>query len=470
MHLVTTDLTAAARPGPPPAGPPLLPAPPGPEALWAHPLVARLAAAGQRLRRLDQDRPWLLDTAVVLVVLVLSCLPDLVHRGGPRGLRAGLTQLPVAGILAFQAALVLPLWWRRRAPSLAYGVIAAVFVVQWSLLVVLRADVALLIALYGLALHGRLRHLPYACAVMAGALGLVAVQVSSLVTVGDALFFLASAATASVALGLALRIRRAHVAALRERAVRLEIERDQRTALAAAAERARVAREMHDIIGHNLSVIIGLADGGAYAADVNPGRGKEALQLIAGTGREALGEMRRMLGVLREDDEGSGLRPQPGLADLADLCERVRAAGPQVTYRTGGDLESLDLGAQLVVYRIAQEALTNSLKHAGSGTTARLRITVDGPAVAVRVEDTGPPGGGPDVPAPADTQGQGLAGMRERAALYAGSVTAGPRPGGGWTVEALLTLSPPAAAPGPPPPTPLPGTPTPPADPEGLSS
>ncbi|MFI6449534.1 histidine kinase [Kitasatospora sp. NPDC050543] len=427
----------------------------GLEALWGHPVVARLVAAGHRLRRLDRDRPWVLDTAVVVAVFVLFCLPDLVHGGGPRDLRFKIMHLPVPGMLAFQAALILPLWWRRRAPSAAFAVIAGVFVVQWTALVWLRADVALLIALYSLALHGRLRHLPWACAVMAGALGLVALRVSVVVTFGDALFFLVSAATASVALGLALRIRRAHVAALRERAVRLEIERDQRTALAAAAERARVAREMHDIIGHNLSVIIGLADGGAYAAEVNPRRGKEALQLIAGTGREALGEMRRMLGVLREDHEGPELRPQPGLADLDDLCERIRAAGPHVTYRTSGDLDSLDLGAQLTVYRIAQESLTNTLKHAGSRTRAELRITVDGPLVAVRVQDTGLPVGGPavrgaPVGAPttgsrsAGTDGHGLAGMRERAALYAGTVTAGPRPGGGWTVEALLTLTPPA--------------------------
>ena len=132
------------------------------------------------------------------------------------------------------------------------------------------------------------------------AMVLVAVRVSSAVSVWDALFFLLSTATAAVALGLMVRIRRAQLAGLRERAARLEIERDQRSRLAAATERARVAREMHDIVGHNLSVIITLADGGAYATDVAPERGKEALQLIGDTGRQALGELRRVLGVLRE--------------------------------------------------------------------------------------------------------------------------------------------------------------------------
>lgn len=429
--------------------------PPGLEAFSANPVIVRLVAAGRRLRSLDRERPWVLDTLVVVAVFAMFCLPDLVHDGaGRHEAKLRFTRLPVAGTLAFQLALVLPLWWRRRAPTGAFAVIAAVFTLQWALLVMVRADVALLIALYGLALHGRLRHLPWACAVMAGALGLVALRVSGVVTVGDALFFLLSAATASVALGLALRIRHAHMAALRERAVQLEVERDQRAALAAADERARVAREMHDIIGHNLSVIIGLADGGAYAAEADPGRGREALRLIAGTGREALGEIRRMLGVLRADrEDGAVLRPQPGVADLDDLCERIRAAGPTVTYRTSGPLDTLDLGAQLTVYRIAQEALTNTLQHAGSTTSAQVRVTVDGPTVGIRVDDRGPVGpqltdpqltDPPRGAAPPPGGGHGLVGMRERAALYGGTVAAGPRPGGGWTVEARLILDPPA--------------------------
>ncbi|WUN35936.1 histidine kinase [Kitasatospora sp. NBC_00315] len=434
---MTTDETTGA-----PASSRTQPA--GLEPLWGHPLVAWLARAGRLLRRLDQDHPWALDTAVVAVVFLMFCVPDLVHGEGPHDLRLKITRLPPAGTLLLQAGLVLPLWWRRRAPSAAFAVIATVFVTQWIMMVWLRADVALLIALYSLTLHGRLRHLPWACAVMAGVLGFAAVQISAGPFLGDAMFFLFCAATAPVALGLALRIRRAHVAALHERAVRLEIERDQRSELAAAAERARVAREMHDIVGHNLSVIIGLADGGAYATELSPQRGKEALELIAGTGRQALGEMRRMLGVLRDHQEGPEYSPQPGVADLDGLCERVRAAGPRVTYRTSGDLEALDRGAQLTVYRIVQEALTNTLKHAGPHTCARLHVAVDPAAVRIQVQDTGPAAGAGPGPAgrPPGEEGHGLAGMRERAALYDGTVTAGPRPGEGWTVEALLNLAP----------------------------
>ncbi|MGW5655513.1 sensor histidine kinase [Streptomyces humi] len=415
------------------------------------PLVARFARAGQRLRHADQGRPWVLDTTVVVLVFLLFCLPDLVRTAGgghdgdePHHLRLAFTQLPVAGMLALQAGLVLPLLWRRRRPAVAFGAVAAVFVLQWSLDVLLRADVALFIALYSLALHGRPRQLARACGVMAGAMALVAVRVSAVVSVWDALFFLLSTATAALALGLAVRIRRAQLAGLRDRATRLEIERDQRSRLAAAAERARVAREMHDIVGHNLAVIITLADAGGYAGAGSPERGREALRLIGDTGRQALGELRRVLGVLREASDGPRgepeLSPQPGLTDMDALCEGVRAAGLEVRYRTAGDVETLDSGVQLAVYRIVQEALTNTLKHAGAGARVNLAVVVRGTRLTITVQDTGPAGGERRT-GPANEEGHGLVGMRERAALYGGSLSAGPADAG-WTVEAVLDLTP----------------------------
>jgi signal transduction histidine kinase len=250
------------------------------------------------------------------------------------------------------------------------------------------------------------------------------------------LFFVASAGTAAVALGFAIRIRRAQLAALRERAVQLETERDQRSQLAAATERARVAREMHDIVGHSLSVIITLADGGGYAADAAPERSKEALRLIGDTGRSSLAELRRMLGVLREQTDEPSLSPQPGIADLDPLCRQIRAAGPQVEYRSSGALDALDTGVQLAAYRIVQEALTNTLKHAGPHTRIHLALRVDGTRLRITVRDTGPPAG--DRPVPSAGEGHGVIGMRERAALYGGTVTAGPVPGGGWAVAADL--------------------------------
>ncbi|WP_432192553.1 histidine kinase [Streptomyces sp. bgisy027] len=410
------------------------------------PLVARLNRGGQWLRHADRARPWVLDTAVVVLVAVMFCLPDVLPEGsgddGPRKIRLTVTELPLAATLALQAGLVLPLLWRRRRPLMAFGVIAAVFLLQWSLNAALRADIALFVALYSLALHGRLRQLPWAGAVMAGAMVLVAVRVAESVSVWDALFFLLSTATAALALGLVIRFRRAQLAGLRERAARLEIERDQRSRLATATERARVAREMHDIVGHNLAVIVSLADAGAYASDAAPERGKEALNLIGDTGRQALGELRRVLGVLREatdtDDSPSGppLSPQPGIADIDMLCAGVRAAGPEVVYRTVGDMDALDAGVQLAAYRIVQEALTNSLKHAGADTRVGLSILVEDGRLEILVQDTGPSG-----PAePPNEEGHGLVGMRERAALYGGTVSAGPEAGGGWRVKVGLDL------------------------------
>jgi signal transduction histidine kinase len=413
-----------------------------PDPLWRHPLVIRLTRVAQRLRHADVDHPWALDTVVVVVVFLLFCLPDVVRGGGPHELANVLSRMPRPEMLALQAGLVLPLLWRRRAPFAAFVVIAAVFLVQWSQGVWLRADVALLVALYSLTLHGRLRQLVWACAIMAGALTVVAVRVSAVVSVVEALFFLISTATAAIALGLVVRIRRSQLAGLREHAARLEIERDQRAKLAAAGERTRVAREMHDIVGHNLSVMITLADGGAYAAGVTPERSAEALQLIAETGRQAMSELRRMLGALREDTDAPQLSPQPTIADIDGLCARIRAAGPQVVYRTTGDVDALARGVQLAVYRIVQEALTNTLKHAGPQTQARVSLSVEDHHLQICVQDTGPPTGNGEPEQPA-ADGHGLVGMRERAALYGGTVLAGPRPGGGWIVQTELDLNPP---------------------------
>ncbi|WP_405826761.1 histidine kinase [Streptomyces sp. NBC_01390] len=411
------------------------------------PLIARFSRGGQRLRHADRAHPWVLDTAVVVLVFLMFCLPDLLQGGlgggdAPRRFKLAFDQLSPAAMLALQSGLVLPLLWRRSRPMAAFAAIAAVFVLQWSLGAALRADIALFIALYSLSLHGRLRQLPWACGAMAVGIVLVAVRASAAVSVWDALFFLLSTATAALALGLMVRTRRAQLAGLRDRAARLEIERDQRSKLATATERTRVAREMHDIVGHNLSVIITLADAGSYATDISPERGKEALRLIGDTGRTALGELRRVLGVLREESDGPAraleLSPQPGVGDVGTLCDRVRSAGLEVVYRTSGDVDALDSGVQLTVYRIVQEALTNTLKHAAADTRVHLAILVEDSRLTIRVHDTGPA----TRSGPPNEEGHGLVGMRERAALYGGTVNAGPTSGGGWRVEAVLDLTP----------------------------
>jgi signal transduction histidine kinase len=208
--------------------------------------------------------------------------------------------------------------------------------------------------------------------------------------------------------------------------------------LAATAERARIAREMHDIIGHNLSVITGLADGGRYAAAKSPERAAQALDAIATTSRQALTELRRLLDVMREDEQPdqADLTPQPGLTDLDQLLDGVRSAGLPVHTTIHGS-PTLPPGRQLTVYRVIQEALTNTLKHAGAGATAEIELSYeDKGAVTATVTDTGN-GSRPDGPS---RDGRGLPGMRERTALYGGTLEAGPRPHPeqGWRVRLHL--------------------------------
>ncbi|MFG1607947.1 sensor histidine kinase [Actinoplanes sp. NPDC049265] len=399
-------------------------------------LVDRQLEIGRHLLRWDAGNRWAMDTVTVVAVFLGFGLSDALSGHGSSDSPVVFAQLPPARMLLLQAALILPLWWRRRAPLATCSVVLAVAVAQWTAGIMLKADFAVLVAIFSLVLHGRLRSLPWVAPWAAGAVVVGAVRLT-----GDAFyiaFFLLSNITAAVALGVAIRIRRAQLAVLRERAVRLEVERDQRTRLAAATERTRVAREMHDIVGHSLAVIVSLADGGAYAVHTDPRRGAEALRLIADTGRTSLTELRRMLGVLREAGDKPDLSPQPGLADLESLCRQIAAAGPRVDYSDTAALHTLDVGVQLATYRIAQEALTNALKHAGPRTRIDLALRVDGRRVRLRVHDTGPPAG--ERPAPAGGEGLGIVGMRERAGLYAGTVTAGPARGGGWTVRATLAL------------------------------
>jgi signal transduction histidine kinase len=401
----------------------------------AAPAQDRLLSARRRLAEADRRRPWLLDGAVMAGVLLVG-LPDLSsgHTDGPFGEAITGTDLPTALVVLLLAGLVLPLWWRRRFPTITFTVVAAVLLVVWSLGVWLDSGVGLLVALYSLARYGPLRALGWAAAAAVLEVTAAAFFLLPVSHPVPGVFMLLGTTTAAVALGLAVRTRGAYLAALEDRAARLEVERDQRVRLAAAAERSRVAREMHDIIGHNLAVMVGLADGGAVLAASRGERAAEPLRAIGETGRQALAELRRLLGVLREESRDAELNPQPVLADVDTLLKRVRTAGLNVSYQTAGDLNSVGRGAQLAVYRIVQEALTNTLKHAGTAATAQVSVSVEGDDVRVRVADTGPSAG----TRRPDEAGHGLVGIRERAGLYDGEVTIGPRPGGGWLVDVLL--------------------------------
>ena len=231
------------------------------------------------------------------------------------------------------------------------------------------------------------------------------------------------------------RARVRQLALTQERAQQEIREREQRTALAVADERARIAREMHDVVAHSLSVIIAQADGGRFVAGQKPEKAAEVLGTIGETGRAALADMRSLLGVLRQEDETS-FGPQPGPEMLPDLLERVRTAGLSVDLEIDGALDDLPQALGVSLFRLVQESLTNVLKHAGPGVSAAVRILRSSQQLVVEVLDDGQ---GTD-PA-SDGQGHGLTGMRERMSVFGGTLQAGPLPSRGYRVRATVPLT-----------------------------
>jgi signal transduction histidine kinase len=225
-----------------------------------------------------------------------------------------------------------------------------------------------------------------------------------------------------------------------QRAETAERERDSRAQVAVAAERARMAREMHDVIAHSLSVMITLND--AAAAVESSAQARDTITQASDVGRQALAEMHRMLGVLR-NGEPAELVPSPGADQLADLVSMVRSAGLSVELAVTGDLRSMPATAQLALYRIVQESLTNVLKHGRNVRHVAVRVTRQGPCVELQVDDDGMPTA--QVPGSASLVsgrvGHGVSGMAERAGLFGGHADAGPRDGAGWRVTARLDLS-----------------------------
>ncbi|MER0244001.1 histidine kinase [Streptomyces sp. HSW2009] len=487
----------------------------------------------QGVRAVDAARPALWDALLTAVFGLGACVD--VGGGNWRHIAHSDT-VPVALVAALAAGFVLALWWHRRRPLAAFVAMAVLGLVDaWVGTRLQVGQLGQLVVLFHVALR-----LPGRALTVAGALVVVqsAVGATRWPTGdwGQAFLPTVTAGLVAALLGSVVRSRRDYTAALVERARQLEVERDQQAQLAAAAERTRIAREMHDIIGHHLSVITGLADGGSYAAHKRPERAAQALAAIGATSRQALDELRRLLGVLRDDHAdpppGPELGPQPTLADLGALIDRVRAAGLPVRLTEHGTPAPGPPGRELTVYRVVQEALTNTLKHAGPRATATVEVHHAPRALSVTVTDagrtssrtsmgtgtgtgtstragadtaagrtdlvrtrTGPgtragagrdaqtgtdpgrvtragAGTGPDAvrggnppdpydpPSPSDGApaaphpGRGLRGLRERAALYDGTLTAGPGPAGGGTVRLELptpgTTPPPTAA------TPLP--------------
>jgi signal transduction histidine kinase len=288
------------------------------------------------------------------------------------------------------------------------------------------------IALYTVAAHCE-RRLSLA---IAGATGAALVIPALGNAVSEPIFVVAMYAVfaAAWALGDGLRSRRAYLAELEARAEHAEREQEERARRAVAEEQARIARELHDVVSHNVSVMVVQAAAGGDVFATHPERAREALGSIESTGREALAELRRLLGVVRPAEENTrpGFAPQPGLARLPELVEQVAAAGLEVELTVAGEPRELPAGVDLSAYRIVQEALTNTLKHA-QASKADVALRYGDASLELEVLDDGSGTG-------AGGAGRGVIGMRERAALFGGELLAGPRPSGGFAVRARLPL------------------------------
>ncbi|MFB7372925.1 sensor histidine kinase [Streptomyces sp. NPDC056222] len=374
----------------------------------------------ERARELGASRPQAVDVGIALLVQAAMTMPFVVPR--PPELEPA--TWPAYGLTTLT---VLPLVWRRRAPFA-------------TLLAVMAAS-----ALYKLAVEGPGQPLPYTGLVVIYTIAAIAPSWQRL----TALLLLAVAVPVSVWLNtrsareltfslfvFAAAYVFGRLTDARQRAHRVEAEQ------AAARERARIAREMHDILSHAVSLMVVQAEAGPVAVRAAPERAEAAFDAISATGRDAMAQLRRMLGVLRDGTEGDAPRePQPDLGGLPELVERVRASGLDVSYTTTGGVRALPSAVGATVHRIVQEALTNVVKHAGA-RTASVRLAHEDGVLEIVVTDDGR---GPRRGAPEGSGGHGLVGIRERAAAHGGAAVNGPGPDGrGFEVRVELPVTSPA--------------------------
>jgi signal transduction histidine kinase len=367
----------------------------------------------------------------------------------------GACQPGAAVAVGLVLAQTLPLVWRRRHPlavSLVTGLATAAYGLAPYPDLAMPVPVGGVVGMYSVAAWGSRR-----AALVAGGIAAVVVAVVMSLPRTDADLVDASFASLAFAgawvLGDRARVQRALTAELAERAARLERERAGEARRAVAEERTRIARELHDVVAHHVSMMVVQAEAGPVAVERDPARAAGAFEAIAATGRQALTEMRRLLGVLRGDgDQPPSLAPQPGLAQVPSLVEQVGRAGLEVELVVEGAKAALPPGIDLSAYRIIQEALTNALRHGGAGP-ARVVLRYGADDLELQIHNgVEPPSAAAGPFRPADSPvgdrqirrsgrpGQGLIGMRERVNLFGGELRVGPGPSGEFTVAARLPI------------------------------
>jgi signal transduction histidine kinase len=397
------------------------------------------------VRRFFLRRPVAMDVVVVAWFAIPALLEPIFTVTGAR----------LVAMLALTVAGGVVLMWRRRAPLAVAGAVTALAVLQVATAGTLSGfDLGISLTVYAVA-AARPPRQAWLTAVTVSLVTGSAVALweqrteagtTAAVWAGTAettqpvsdlriasitgLLFLVLVA---ISVGISVHNRRLHIADLVERTNQLERERDQQAQIATAAERNRIAREMHDVVAHSLTVMVALADGAGVALQRHPDRARHAMEEASKTGRTALADMRRVLGVL--PDAGVPLDPQPAGTDIEALVDGFRATGLPVEVVSTGNPLPADPGLQLAVYRIVQESLTNALRYATGAGRVRVTILRAVDRVEIDVVDDG----GIGLPHPPIGAGRGVIGMRERAAVYGGSVEAGPFRGG-WRVHAVLRL------------------------------
>ena len=395
-----------------------------------RPIPGRLTHFGSRLRQIN---PWVLDALLATVFLVLVVVG---HFTASNNVKVEYRDADVLSVL-LTIGVAVPYYFRRHAPLI-------VLLVSEFCVVVLTVreyqtgatPTVLLVGVYTVAAYCNARD--RLVGIVAVAAGLLVVAIVGTPGGNDAdTAYTAALFAAAYLFGFAVRNRRLYTEQLEERARALELEKDEGARRAVAEERLRIAQDLHDVVAHSMGVIAVQAGVGAHVIDTEPAEAKKSLEAISHTSRSTLVEIRRMLGVLREDS-GASYAPAPGLADLDRLVRDVGTAGLETEVRTEGTPTELPPGVDFTAYRIVQEALTNVLKHAGR---ARARVTIgyEGEALRLEIVDDGR-----GVNGRAESGGHGLIGMRERVGVYGGSFEAGPRTGGGFRVAVRLPYGEPA--------------------------